>query len=583
MSSTIQYNTVIGHDIKLFTPEISNEQRRSFGVIANGIKLAQENRLDLPKKIIYKSKTQNGQSHIITNCSNWVATDIKFGDVYFFYKTVKRLVTSVVIVNDEVTTAFDDNFIYLNTKSNVMVQYVDENGNAEIYEQEVFPVFINIALTNYASIYNIDEKTFSTERVNGKIKVIYSKPLLLVTNPASDDCLDLTITNKTLSWNQSIFELANQEYDFFRQKFVKHVVRSEMHVINGPKRYLKLDHENIFDTVSISFSDSVEVPEVSTALGSGLTFLKEGILDLETQIGNTDENIYVFVNYEYLKPSNNCLDISQLNNSYNKLSIILNDNSVGYVLESDYQLYLSSNISNITNLPEIDLTETNDELIYKIYDIESYEPVSQNEFFYNNAIDEFTSIAVDMAQANNADYIGTIEFYAKQEGNIDLVTFQRSATLLDNVYEHNVVEKYAESIVVFGEIDPLILPFNFDTVAFDTDIKLQTDILSETTLAVDIADILSVIDMPFTIVADRNEQYFAIRNYADSQVCSEVSTSFSDNLTLVVDGDELVLNGYIVPEDNKIILVSTTNLMNSTIVEVSFSGAFVEVSFSGEH
>ena len=62
MSSTIQYNAVIGHDIKLFTPEISNEQRRSFGVIANGIKLAQENKLDLPKKIIYKSKTQNGVS-----------------------------------------------------------------------------------------------------------------------------------------------------------------------------------------------------------------------------------------------------------------------------------------------------------------------------------------------------------------------------------------------------------------------------------------------------------------------------------------------------------------------------------------
>lgn len=572
--TVIQYSTVIGHDIKPFVPVISNEQKCSFGVLANGIKLTQENNLNLPSKVIYQNKTQNGKTFITTNSNNWAATDVYQGDTHFFYKIRKYYDTASILIDDEVAALLDEYYIYTNKTSNVVVKYLDESNNVvACLEQEIYPIFINRALTNLNDQIILDNKFYVCERVNNRLKITYSKEVDLIVNLADEDCLDFNISNKTLSWNQAIFSIGNHHYDFYKQKYITHQISSELHVVNGTTKYLKLDHQNIFSDVLVSVGTIDGPSEVNNVIAVEQVLVHSGLVDISSLLSPTDENIYIYVEYRYLAPSYNTINISQLNDSYNKLSILLYNNQVGYVLNTADQIYISSNIEGqIVWQPSLEFTsETNDEIDYRAFVVEGNESIPRESFFYDNVIEEFVRRIIVTGIENNADDVGQIIFYAKKLDDIDLVIFQRAATLKNSVYEHNKVEKYAESIVVFGEVDPAILPFNYDIVLMDKEITLQTDITSLNSVSVDISDIQSVIDMDFTLVNTRDEQYYAIRNYEDSRVCSVVDPSYGAAIKLIKDGDEYGFDGYILEEENKILLFAETDMTNTSIIKVIYS------------
>jgi len=128
-------------------------------------------------KKIFKEVSSIRKTKITTNTLEVILSDVSDGEVYYFYKILKRKIPNTTILIDNKELEFEDgSFIYLNNSSAIVSYINPENEVAWRGEQEVLPVFIWENETNQSHIIDIDNKKYSFKREKEDIVISASKP-----------------------------------------------------------------------------------------------------------------------------------------------------------------------------------------------------------------------------------------------------------------------------------------------------------------------------------------------------------------------------------------------------------------------
>ncbi len=174
---------------------------------------------------------------VYTNSANLLATDVQFNNEWYYFKTPK------IGINPSIST-YDNNFVYFKTADEIEVSYTNNLG-VVTYTSTIkpIPIFLPEDYIGLASIYNLDNKTYSVGKSQDLLAIKYSKPGVHV---------DLI--------NRSVFEFEIKSQEFYpqieyRPFLIKLVKGADIYEYDYSRitptieKYLVEDEQIFYDTI----------------------------------------------------------------------------------------------------------------------------------------------------------------------------------------------------------------------------------------------------------------------------------------------------------------------------------------------
>ena len=130
---------------------------------------------------IFKYETSDKETRILTNSGNIKATDVKYNGKPLFYKSIKTPVLNHDIYLDGELCYQDNYFVYTNVTQGSFDYYDKTTGNFSFTAfHECVPVFLWNLFDNLTSYYDVDDRTYYLKKDGDKIRIIFSKPNVIV-------------------------------------------------------------------------------------------------------------------------------------------------------------------------------------------------------------------------------------------------------------------------------------------------------------------------------------------------------------------------------------------------------------------
>lgn len=127
---------------------------------------------DIPDVIISKVEEKNGQTTIVTNSTNVLASNMSLNGTYFFFKTPKTsTVKSIRSLETKMRVRFieDSNYVYLINDQMIEILYV--NGKYESVKP--VEIFLNSA-NELSNRYYADGRTYTIKKYYNSIKMTFN-------------------------------------------------------------------------------------------------------------------------------------------------------------------------------------------------------------------------------------------------------------------------------------------------------------------------------------------------------------------------------------------------------------------------